>query len=88
MRSKTFTISSNTNWTISKPEWCAVSVSSGTGNGDVVVIATENPSKEQRNGQIVVSGEGVSPVSISVSQEGKDTSNSQEPGADDNLPPS
>ena len=86
--SKTFTISSNTNWTISKPEWCIVSVSSGTGNGDVVVIATENPNKEQRNGQIVVTGEGVSPVSISVSQEGKDTSNSQEPGADDNLPPS
>lgn len=86
--SKTFTISSNTNWMISKPDWCIVSVSSGNGNADVVVTVAENPSKEQRSGQIVISGEGVSSVTIGVSQKGKDTTNSQEPGADDNLPPS
>lgn len=86
--SKTFTISSNTSWTISKPDWCTLSSSSGNGNADVVVSASENPSKEQRSGQIVISGEGVDPVSIIVSQKGKDTTNSEEPGAGDNLPPS
>ena len=86
--SKSFTISSNTNWMISKPDWCMVSVSSGTGNADVIVTAAENPDKDQRSGQIVISGEGVSSVTIGVSQKGKDTTNSQEPGPGDNLPPS
>lgn len=86
--SKTFTISSNTSWTISKPDWCTLSDSSGKGNAVIVVIASENSSKDQRSGQIVISGEGVSSVTISVSQKGKDTTNSHEPGSDDNLPPS
>lgn len=86
--SKSFTINSNTSWTISKPEWCAVSASSGNGNADIVVTAADNPNKEQRTGQIVISGEGVSSVTISVSQKGKDTTNSQEPGPNDNQPPS
>ena len=62
--------------------------SSGNGNSDIVVTAAENLNKEQRSGQIVISGEGVDPVSISVSQKGKDTTNSEEPGSGDNLPPS
>ena len=86
--SKPFTITSNTSWTISKPEWCVVSVSYGTGNADVLVTATNNPNKDQRTGQIVISGEGVNTVTISVTQKGKDTTNSQEPGSGDNLPPS
>ena len=86
--SKTFTISSNTNWTISKPDWCTLSVSSGDGNADVVVTVAENPNKEQRSGQIVISGEGTNSITISINQKGKDTTNSQEPGSDDNLPPS
>ena len=86
--SKSFTINSNTSWTISKPEWCVVSLSSGNGNADIVVTAADNPNKEQRTGQIVISGEGVSSVTISVSQKGKDTTNSQEPGPNDNQPPS
>lgn len=86
--SKSFTINSNTSWTISKPEWCVVSASSGTGNADVVVTTADNPNKEQRTGQIVISGEGVSSITISVSQKGKDTTNSQEPGPNDNQPPS
>ena len=74
--SKSFTISSNTSWTISKPDWCTLSASSGNGNAEIVVTATENPSKEQRSGQIVISGEGANPATISVSQKGKDTTNS------------
>ena len=86
--SKSFTINSNTSWTISKPEWCIISASSGTDSAEIVVTASSNPNKEQRTGQIVVSGEGVNSVAISVSQKGKDTTNSQEPGPGDNLPPS
>lgn len=86
--SKSFSISSNTSWMITKPDWCTLSASSGNGNADIVVTVSENPSKEQRSGQIVISGEGANPVTISVSQKGKDTTNSQEPGSDDNLPPS
>lgn len=86
--SKSFSISSNTNWFISKPDWCTLSASSGNGNSDIVVTVFENPNKEQRSGQIIISGEGVDPMSINVSQKGKDTTNSEEPGAEDNLPPS
>ena len=85
--SKTFTISSNTSWTISKPDWCTLSVSSGKGNADVIVTASENPSKEQRSGQIVISGEEVNSLIINVSQKGKDVTNTQEPGSGDNQPP-
>lgn len=86
--SKSFGINSNTSWTISKPDWCTLSVSAGTGNSDIVVTAAENTDKEQRTGQIVVSGEGVNSVIINVSQKGQDTTNSQEPGPGDNQPPS
>lgn len=86
--SKSFSISSNTNWSISKPDWCTLSASSGNGNSDIVVTVAENPNKEQRSSQIIISGEGVDPISISVSQKGKDKTNSEEPGSGDNLPPS
>lgn len=86
--SKSFRISSNTSWTISKPDWCTISASYGNDNAEIVVTVAENPSKNQRSGQIVISGEGVSSVTISISQKGKDVTNSQEPGAGDNLPPS
>ncbi|MBQ8486276.1 MAG: BACON domain-containing protein [Prevotella sp.] len=84
---KSFTISSNTSWTVSKPDWCTLSVSSGTGNGEVTVTAAENTVKEQRTGQIIITGEGVNSVSIALTQKAKETSNSEEPGAGDNQPP-
>ena len=85
--SKSFTISSNTSWRVSKPEWCALSKSSGTGNDDITVTAVENPNKEQRTGQIIVSGEGVSSVTITITQDAKDSTHSGEPGIGDNQPP-
>lgn len=84
---KSFTISSNTSWTISKPDWCSISATTGSGDAEIYVTTSENPNKEQRTGQIIVSGEGVSSVTISVSQKAKDTTGSEEPGADDNIPP-
>lgn len=85
--SKSFTITSNTNWTISKPDWCTISTTTGSGDAELYVTASENPNKEQRTGQIVLSGEGVNSVTITITQNGKDTTGSQEPGSDDNIPP-
>ena len=86
--SKTFTISSNTSWTITKPDWCAISETSGTGNASITVTVAENPNQEQRTGQIVISGENVVDATIAMSQKAKEADDNQEPGKDDNLPPS
>lgn len=86
--SKTFTISSNTNWRITKPDWCSVSETSGSGNATVTVTATENPDQVQRSGQIVISGDNVADATIAVSQKAKESNDNQEPGKDDNQPPS
>ena len=83
---KSFAISSNTNWEISKPEWCTLSVTSGTGDATISVTATENKEREQRTGNIVITGEGVSPITISLSQKAREAGNS-EPGPGDNTPP-
>lgn len=84
-----FTITSNTSWTISKPEWCALSQTSGTGNAVISVTANENPNTEQRSGEVTVAGEYVKSVSIAVTQKAKEKEEeeSHEPGAGDNLPP-
>lgn len=84
---KQFTISSNTSWNITKPEWCTLSKTSGNGNDEISVTVAENPNKEQRSGQIVISGEGVSSVTIPVTQKPKASDNTGEPGSGDNLPP-
>lgn len=84
---KSFNITSNTSWTISKPDWCSISATTGSGDAEIYVTASENPNKEQRTGQIIISGEGVNSVTITITQNGKDTTGSQEPGADDNIPP-
>ncbi len=83
---KSFAISSNTNWEISKPEWCTLSVTSGTGDATISVTATENKEREQRTGNIVITGEGVSPITISLNQKAREAGNS-EPGPGDNTPP-
>ena len=65
---KTFTITSNVTWTISKPEWCSISKISGRGNDEITVTTSENPNKEQRTGEIVINGEGVSAITITITQ--------------------
>ena len=83
---KTFTISSNTSWRISVPEWCTIDRPSGSGDASISVTASENTDKEKRSGSIVVNGEGVNPVTITINQKAKEAGNS-EPGLGDNLPP-
>ena len=82
---KTIKIASNTTWSITgKPEWCLLSESSGSESRDITVTANENTKTEDRSGQIVIEGDGVSKVVIDVTQKAKEL---QEPGPDDNTPP-
>ena len=69
---KSFTIESNGSWTIEAPEWCSLSVSSGSGNATITVSVGENPSVDVRSGNIVVSGTDGLSATIKVSQQGKD----------------
>lgn len=80
---KSFTIAGNTSWTISKPDWCLLSLSSGSGNKEITVTAEANKKHEQRTGHIVVTdSDATAPSVIAVTQEAN-----QEPTPDDNLPP-
>jgi hypothetical protein len=84
---QSFVITSNTNWTITCPDWCTLSKKSGNGNATITVTATKNDKAEQRSGQIVISGDGVNDVKVNVTQKPADnTPNGPDPG--DNLPPS
>lgn len=84
---KSFSINSNASWTISAPTWCKLSASSGTGNGVVTVTVSENPDTQQRTGQIIVSGDGVSSAKIELTQKAKEEDSPIEPGKNDNQPP-
>ena len=84
---KSITISSNTSWSISCPEWCSLSAMSGLGNATISITAQANPNKEQRTGNIVITGDGVSSVTIPLTQKPKEDDPQKEPGADDNQPP-
>ena len=67
---QTFTISSNTDWTVnSSDSLITVSPVVGSNNGTVTVTAAENTATTQRTATITVSGTGVTPQSIQVMQE-------------------
>lgn len=85
--SQNFEITSNTSWTITGPDWCTLSSTSGSGNATITVTATKNDKTQQRTGKVNVNGEGVSANSIDITQKPADNTHS-EPGAGDNLPPS
>lgn len=83
--SKNFDVTSNTTWTINCPEWCSVSPASGSNSASVSVTVAENEKAEERTGQIVLTGNGASNVSISIVQ--KANTAPREPTEDDNQPP-
>lgn len=67
--SKTFNVTSNTNWTVAESlSWLSVSPSSGSNNGNVTVTAQANPSTSSRSGSISVSASGAATQTITVSQ--------------------
>ena len=68
--SDSFTITSNTNWTVTSDQtWCTVSTSSGSNNGTITVTVSENTSTDSREASITVKAGDVS-QSIAVIQEG------------------
>jgi hypothetical protein len=65
-----FTVTSNSNWNVTSDQtWC-VPTSSGTGNGTIVADYTENPTTAIRSANITVTVTGISPVVVSVVQDG------------------
>ena len=64
------TVDSNVSWTASSDaSWLTVSPSNGSGNGNLTIDTKANPSTEQRNGTITVTGGGIS-RKMSVTQFG------------------
>lgn len=84
--SKELRITSNTKWSITKPDWCSLSSTTGSGDATIVVTAEENTSTEQRTGSIVITGVGANPVTVQIKQSGKKNEQTT-PGSDDNTPP-
>lgn len=66
--SDTFSIVSNTTWTVSTPSWITVSASSGTGNARLTVSTTNNTTGSQRRGTITIIAKGIITKTISVIQ--------------------
>lgn len=83
--SQNITITSNTSWTITCPEWCTISKTSGSDNATITVTVGKNEKTEKRDSQIVISGDGVNAATINVSQKAGTSSG---PNSGDNLPPS
>ena len=67
---KTFTVTSNTNWTVSSNvSWATVSPASGNNNGTVTVTTAANTTSNHRTATITVTGTGLTPQQISITQE-------------------
>ncbi len=65
-----FTVASNTNWTVnSNVSWCAVTLS-GNGNGTIDAVYEENTGMNLRTAVITVIVNGLTPVNVTVSQDG------------------
>jgi hypothetical protein len=63
-------ILSNTNWNIVSDQlWLSINPKEGFGNCNIILSAIENPSSNARIANVTISGEGVEPVSVKVSQE-------------------
>jgi len=68
--SASFTVTSNTSWSVvSDQTWCTVTPS-GTGNGSITATYTQNVSTSPRTASITVSASGATPVTVTVVQAG------------------
>lgn len=64
---KSFSITSNTNWTITGPEWCNLSVTSGKGDDNISVVVGENEFIQERDGMMIIKGKNKT-ANINVKQ--------------------
>jgi len=69
--STTFTITSNTSWTVSdNAAWLTVSPTSGSNNGTLTASFTQNTNPANRVATITIEGTGIAnPVTVTVTQE-------------------
>ena len=71
----TFDITSNISWNVSSNQtWLAVSSLSGSNNASISIAASANNTKSPRTAIITVSGSGVTPKTITVTQAAANTS--------------
>ncbi|WPR72130.1 chondroitinase-B domain-containing protein [Flavobacterium sp. NG2] len=70
--SQTTNVTTNLSWTatVDSPSWLSVNNASGTGNGSIVITATANNSGATRAGLLTVTGDGIDPVTLTVTQVG------------------
>ena len=69
--SLSFTITSNTSWSIkSDQDWCMVSSSSGSNNATLTVNVSENTSTSSRSATIAISSTDAGSVKVSITQAG------------------
>jgi len=65
-----FSVASNSNWTaVSGSTWCSVTPS-GTGNGTISATYTQNVVQSSRQAVVTVTVAGITPVNVTVSQDG------------------
>lgn len=66
-----FSVASNSSWTAvsNATSWCTVTPS-GTGNGTIVATYAQNPTQNPRQAVVTVSVSGITPVNVTVSQDG------------------
>jgi hypothetical protein len=68
-------VTSNTNWTTtSNQQWLTINSATGTGNGTLIFTANANPSIIPRVATVTVSTEGLTPQTITITQEAVYTS--------------
>jgi photosystem II stability/assembly factor-like uncharacterized protein len=71
---KTFDISSNTDWSCSSNQtWLNVNKTSGSGNSIITLTAQANPANTIRTATVTISGNGITTKTILVTQDGKTT---------------
>jgi len=76
-----FTVSSNAGWAVSSNQsWCVVN-SSGTGNGNISAVYSENTSLTARTANITITVNGLTPQVVTVSQAGTTPSLSVTPAS-------
>ena len=69
--SETFTLTSNTSWTVTSSEaWLTVTPTSGSNDRTITASATENTLKDARTAVITIAGEGVQTKTVNVTQPG------------------
>ena len=83
-------ISSNCSWTIFKgADWISVTPTSGNNNETISLTAPKNTTGKERKTTLTITGGKDISRTVTVTQaKATDSSNTQVPGADDNIPPS